>query len=92
MLTGEGADETFTGYQEYLPDVLREADMAWDSGLPEEKRLSMFNAAEAETAGWHDLVSADGEVQSMSEGRCKLNGITTVATIPAFIPSSIFAD
>ncbi|KAL9124269.1 MAG: hypothetical protein Q9217_006387 [Psora testacea] len=92
VLTGEGADETFTGYQEYLPDVLREADMAWDSGLPENKRLSMFNTAEAETAGWHGVIGANGEVQSMSEGRCKLNGITTVATMPAFNPSSVFAD
>ena len=90
-LTGEGADETFTGYQEYLPDMLREADMTWDSGLPENRRLRIFNTAEAGTARWHGLIGADGEDQSMPEGRSKLNGITTLAAMPAFIPPA-FAD
>ncbi|KAI9716020.1 MAG: hypothetical protein M1812_005654 [Candelaria pacifica] len=92
VLTGEGADEIFTGYPEFLSDVLREADMTWDSGLPENHRLSISNKAEVEANGGHGLIGAERAVQNMSDGRRKLNGIATVATMSASIPSSIFAD
>ena len=91
VLTGEGADETFTGYQQYLPDVLREADLTWDSGLPEKKRLQMFDIAEAETARWSRSAGADSEGQNMSGGRRKLNGIRTLDTMSVFVPPA-FAD
>lgn len=39
VLTGEGADEQFGGYPMYLPDYLREQDLAYASNpLPEETR------------------------------------------------------
>ena len=91
VLTGEGADETFAGYHQYLPDVLREADLTWDSGLSENKRLHMFDIAEAETARWCRSVGADSEGESMSEGRRKLNGIMTLDTMSALVPP-VFAD
>ena len=92
VITGEGADETFTGYQWFLPDVLREADLAWDSGLPENKRLSIISRTEAEMAEWYGLFGVDFEAPGMSEARRKLNGIMTIAMVTALIPSPVFGD
>ncbi len=41
VLTGEGSDEHFAGYQDFLTDYLREPDLAWppSSELSEEERL-----------------------------------------------------
>jgi asparagine synthase (glutamine-hydrolysing) len=62
LLTGEGVDEIFTGYREFIPDILRKADLTWASELPEDKQLHLLGKAEAETAGWHGLVGADGAI------------------------------
>ena len=91
VLTGEGADETFTGYQQFFPDVLREADLTWDSGLPENERLQIFDMAEAQTARWCRSFGADSEGQNMSGGRRKLNGIKTLDVMSVWDPP-VFAD
>ena len=91
VLTGEGADETFAGYQQYLADVLREADLTWDSGLSENKRLQMLDLAEADAARWCRLINADSEDQNFSEGRRKLNDIMTVDVMSVWV-LPVFAD
>ena len=91
VLTGEGADEIFAGYQPYLPDMLREADLTWDSGLCEKKRLKLFDEAEAETARLCRSLGADGEGQDMLGGRGKLNGIKILGFMSLWVPP-VFAD
>lgn len=86
VLTGEGSDEIFTGYHIYLPDVLREPDLTWQDTLPENERIRMFNNAEAETARYYSSIGADGEEKVASEGKKKLNGISTLTSMAAFIP------
>jgi asparagine synthase (glutamine-hydrolysing) len=91
VLTGEGAEETFTGYREYLPDVLREADMTWDSKLPESTRLSLLGLVEAETAEWHGLDDADGGSEHFrrpTQAQWRHDRCHNAA----FIPTPIFAD
>ena len=91
VLTGEGADETFTGYQQLIPDVLREADLTWDSGLSEDTRLHIFDIAEAETTRWHRSLGYENKAQNMSGARRRLNGIMTVDTMSVWVPP-LFAD
>lgn len=91
VLTGEGSDEHFTGYHIYLPDYLREPDSSWDAGFSEDERKRLLEDAEAETSKYYSSIGADGSNYSISPGRKKLNGISTVASMSAFIPP-VFAD
>lgn len=91
VLTGEGSDEHFTGYHIYLPDLLREPDLSWDAGLPEDERIRLLSEAEGDTSRYYSSIGADGSNYNISEGRRKLNGISTVASMSAFIPP-VFAD
>ena len=83
VLTGEGADEELTGYHIYLPDVLREQDMTWTDAMPENERMRLFETSEAETRRYYESIGAEFK---MSEARRKLNGISTLASMAAFIP------
>ena len=85
VLTGEGSDEHFTGYHIYLPDYLREADLSWDSGLPEEQRQRLLQESEDETSRYYTSIGADGSNYT-SPARGKLNNISTPASMSAFIP------
>lgn len=88
VLTGEGADETMTGYHIFLPDVLREPDLTWKDAMPEEERVRIFNSSEDETKKYYESIGADFK---MSDGRKKLNGISTMAAMAAFVPD-VFDD
>lgn len=91
MLTGEGSDEHFTGYHIYLPDYLREPDLSWDADLPDDERRRLLEKAEEERSRYYQSIGADGGEDGISEGRKKLNGISTVASMSAFIPP-VFSD
>lgn len=84
VLTGEGADETMTGYQVFLPDVLREPDLTWSETIPEADRLRLFETSEEETSLYYQSIGADF---NMSETRQKLNGISTLAAMTSFVPN-----
>lgn len=83
VLTGEGADETMTGYQVFLPDVLREPDLTWSDTIPEVERLRVVETAEEKTNWYYGSIGAGFK---MSESRHKLNGISTLAAMTAFVP------
>lgn len=86
-----GADETFTGYGIYLPDVLREADLTWKNGMPEEERTRLFEKAEYDTSAYYKSIGAGDITKAIPAGRKKLNGITTTASMTAFQPP-VFHD
>lgn len=91
VLTGEGSDEHFTGYHIYLPDYLREPDLSWDSGLPEEQRERMSREKEEATSNYYTSIGGDGAAHTtLSQARQKLNNISTPASMSAFVPS-VFA-
>lgn len=85
VLTGEGADERLTGYHVFLPDMLREADQTWRDAMPESERLRLFEDSEAEIKEYYRSIGAEFK---MSEGRKKLHGISTLASMAAFIPDA----
>lgn len=84
VLTGEGADETMTGYQVFLPDLLREPDLTWSDTLPEVDRLRVFESSEQDTNKYYESIGAGF---NMSEARRKVNGISTLAAMTAFVPN-----
>ena len=87
VLTGEGADENFGGYPMYLPDYLREADLAWPAAarnLPDAKRESIRAEKDAQTAEFYESIGADGGNRGESSASRQLNGISTVASMAAF--------
>lgn len=86
-----GADETFTGYGVYLPDVLREADLTWKDSIPEEERIRLFEKSESDTNAYYKSIGAGDITKFIPAGRMKLNGITTVASMTAFMPP-VFDD
>lgn len=92
VLTGEGADEHFAGYPLYLPDYLREPDLAWQdfSTLPESLREAQLEKAEAAAKAYYDSVGADTSLRGPSVARKMLNNITTCSSMAAFQPD-VFA-
>ncbi|KAI9656131.1 MAG: hypothetical protein M1831_004702 [Alyxoria varia] len=87
VLTGEGADENFGGYPLYLPDYLREADLAWPSAatdLPDEKRTRICREKDEEIAEFYENIGADGQNREESSASRQLNNISTVASMAAF--------
>lgn len=92
VLTGEGADEQFAGYPVYLPDYLREPDHAYERNpLPEDTRKTQCIKADAETEQYYESIGADGANRNASLARQLLNNITTVSSMAAFSPSSLFS-
>ena len=88
VLTGEGADETMTGYGVYLPDFLREPDLSWPNAMPDKDRVRLFETSESETAEYYKSIGASFEVSK--EIQHQLNNITTPAAMAAFQPN-VFA-
>ena len=93
VLTGEGADEIFGGYPVYLPDYLREPDLAWEAHnpLPESERTALLHSAEDEAREHYRLIGADAGDGSASLPRRMLNNISTVSSMAAFQPD-VFAS
>ena len=94
VLTGEGADENFAGYPLYFPDYLREHDDSWPSGQqpPDEERERLCSQEDREVEDYYNSIGADGSSRAPSVSRRMLNHITTVSSMAAFTPSSLFAD
>ncbi|GAB7357484.1 hypothetical protein MBLNU459_g0021t1 [Dothideomycetes sp. NU459] len=94
VLTGEGADESFAGYPVYLPDYLREEDTSWEAhnSLPEAERLSHLDKAEDAARDYYRSVGADASNRGPSLARRTLNNISTVSSMSAFQPTSLFAS
>lgn len=93
VLTGEGADEQFAGYPMYLPDYLREQDLAYPSNpLPEDIRIEQCVKTDEENSTYYTSIGADGSNRGDSLPRRILNNITTVSSMAAFSPASLFAD
>lgn len=86
VLTGEGADENFGGYPIYLPDYLRERDLAWTkfNTLEEETRVDQFDLAENAVEKYYREVGADASNRGPSLSRRMLNNISTVSSMAAF--------
>ena len=63
VLTGEGADEVFTGYPLFLSDVLREPDLSWTPRIPEDKRRTLLQTADIEAAKRYDCLDPEGTKQ-----------------------------
>lgn len=85
VLTGEGADEIFAGYPMYLPDFLREPDLAWpQTNLPESEREKQCEKTEREAANYYTSVGADASNRKPSVASRELNNITTVSSMAAF--------
>lgn len=94
VLTGEGADEQFAGYPLYIPDFLREPDLAWprEKLLPDEQREELCNVFEKQIADSYSLIGADASNRGTSLPLRQLNNITTPASMAAFqLPSKFFA-
>lgn len=87
VLTGEGADETMTGYHVFLPDFLREADLSWAGAMPDAERLRLLATSEASIQGYYESIGARF---SVSDGVQRLNRVSTPAAMSAFMPD-VFA-
>lgn len=93
-LTGEGADEQFAGYPLYIPDFLREPDLAWqgEESPPENQRQQLYSHLEKQIADSYSSIGADASNRGPSLARRQLNNITTPASMAAFqLPSTFFA-
>lgn len=79
VLTGEGADENFAGYNPtYLPDYLQEPDLSWPANpLPEEKREQLREEMEALARETYRTIGMDGAMSESSVVERMLNGIST---------------
>lgn len=85
VLTGEGADEHWGGYPLYLPDFLREPDLAWpQTTLSEEDRKTECVKADQEASDFYNAIGADGNNRGDCVALRQLNGITTCASMAAF--------
>lgn len=93
VLTGEGADENFAGYPLFLPDYLREPDLAWQNHntLPESERGTQLQLAEDAAKAYYDSVGADTSIRGPSVSRKMLNDISTISSMVAFQPN-VFAS
>lgn len=93
VLTGEGADESFGGYPTYLADYLREPDLSWPTHntLPESIRAAEFDEAETAAKDYYASVGATSTNRGPSLPRRMLNNISTISSMTAFQPSSLFA-
>lgn len=94
VLTGEGADEQFAGYPLYIPDFLREPDLAWpgEESPPEHLRQKLYANFEKHIADSYSSIGADASNRGPSLARRQLNNITTPASMAAFqLPSKFFA-
>ena len=92
VLTGEGSDENFAGYPLYFPDYLREADHSWPSSLTPSDRERLCIEMDRELESYYNSIGANGANRGPSVPRRMLNNITTVSSLAAFSPSSLFAD
>lgn len=93
VLTGEGADEQFGGYPMYLPDYLRETDLAYSSNpLPEDIRKAQCVETDEEASAYYESIGADGANRGPSLPRRMLNDITTVSSMTAFSADILFSD
>lgn len=94
VLTGEGADENFAGYPLYFPDYLRERDYSWPENqqLADEDRQRMCLEKDQDAADDYHSMGAYGSNRGPSVSRRMLNDITTISSMTAFSPSSLFAD
>jgi asparagine synthase (glutamine-hydrolysing) len=86
VLTGEGADEQFAGYPLYIPDFLREPDLAWPCEEPilGKQREELWTEFETQIAGSYLSIGADASNRGPSIARQQLNNITTPASMAAF--------
>ncbi|KAH8780909.1 asparagine synthetase [Diaporthe sp. PMI_573] len=86
VLTGEGADEQFAGYPFYIPDFLREPDLAWpcEEPIPGKQREELCTEFETQIAGSYLSIGADASNRGPSIARQQLNNITTPASMAAF--------
>lgn len=85
VLTGEGADEILGGYPMFLPDFLREPDLAWpQTKLSEDDRRALCTETENEAAEYYKTVGADANNRAESVASRQLNHITTCASMTAF--------
>lgn len=92
VLTGEGADEHFAGYPPFLPDYLREEDLAWldHNTLPASEREEQSQLAEASAKAYYDSVGANTSTRGPSVARRMLNDISIISSMSAFQPD-VFA-
>lgn len=86
VLTGEGSDENFAGYNPtYLPDYLREPDVSWPANpLPEEKRERLREEMEALAERNYKAIGMDCVRTETSVAERMLNGIKTPAYMTAW--------
>lgn len=94
VLTGEGADEQFAGYPLYIPDFLREPDLAWPGEEPliGNKREQLCTDFEIQIADSYSSIGADVSNRGPSLARRQLNNTTTPASMAAFqLPPKFFA-
>ncbi|KAK5005985.1 hypothetical protein LTR39_005783, partial [Cryomyces antarcticus] len=92
VLTGEDADENFGGYPLYLPDYLREPDLAWPANpLSEAMRKKQLVKTEEAAKQYYASVGADASNRGPSIPRRMLNDISTVSSMTAF-QLTVFAD
>lgn len=93
VLTGEGSDEQFAGYPAYLPDYLREQDLAWPihNTLSEAERLVQLDKTETAARVYYKSRGADiPNRASDSPAARMLNQVSTPASMSAFQPQ-VFA-
>ena len=84
MILGEGADEQFGGYPTFVPDFLREPDLAFPQGaLPEQFRCEKLEDSEKEAKEYYAKLGSRID-RGSSIARRMLNNISTVTSIAAF--------
>ena len=87
VLTGEGSDENFAGYPLYLPDFLREPDLACPAAcLPEDARRPALERETSQMATAYSRIGASASKPSEVVKRT-MNGISTPAAMAAFHPT-----
>ncbi|GME22604.1 asparagine synthase [Neofusicoccum parvum] len=86
VLTGEGSDENFAGYNPtYLPDYLREPDLSWpENPLPEERRENLREEMEALARRNYEVIGMDSARTETSVAERMLNGIATPGFMTAW--------
>ncbi|KAB2570933.1 Asparagine synthetase (glutamine-hydrolyzing) 2 [Lasiodiplodia theobromae] len=78
VLTGEGSDENFAGYPTYLPDYLREPDLAWPANaLSDRERDGLREETEELTERNYRTIGMDSAKTGDSVAVRMLNGIKT---------------